>query len=435
LSTAAALREAGHRVRISDEHLREPRTARIVAETAAANPDLLLICQNDYNRKVEAPVLERLVAALRAALPDTPLAAFGRLDAAHARTALTEVPSLPAILYGEPEFSAVAFADGKHVGCMRRDGDEIVDSPPTSIDLDSLPFPAWDLVDIHDYGFSPHQEAGDTVYPILASRGCPFPCFYCEVRIRPGWITRSVDSILAELRWLRDEHGTRAVFFADPTFAVDRDWALELCRRLPAEGPPNLRWSCMSRTDRVDPELLQAMADAGCWNILFGIESLNPVALVAARKNMDPATVEPAIQAAKAAGIEVIASIMVGLPGDTPEGFEDTLQRVIAMQPDFAQFFVTQITPDVVPETGRLASEWEGSRYDFFGRVYLPDGFESAEQLAALRRRAFKRFYLRPAYVAHTARRLLRSGDVGAQLVRAARGGLLAARLVAGGRS
>lgn len=434
LSVAAALRAAGHAVTIADEHLSEPSTARIVAEAADANVDLVLICQNDYNRKIEPPVLERLTSALRRALPAERIAAFGRLDASHARAAMEQVPSLPTLLFGEPEFPCVAFANGDPgpPGSITR-GDGLRLRPAEPGDLDTLPPPAWDLLDIHDYGFSPHQEAADTVYPVLASRGCPFPCFYCEVRIRPGWRTRTVDSVLAELRHLRAEYGTRAVFFADPTFGVDRDWALELCRRLPGEVP-GLRWSCMSRTDRVDPELLQAMADAGCWNILYGIESLNPDALKAARKNLDPATVAPAVAAAKAAGIEVIASIMIGLPGDTPAGFENTLTRLIAMEPDFAQFFVTQITEDVAPETGALATEWEGSRYDFFGRVYLGEGFDDAAQLARLRREAFRRFYLRPAYVAATLKRMVRSGDLGPQLARAARGGLLAARLAAGER-
>ena len=436
LSTASALREAGHDVSIADEHLRDPNLARIVAETTAQDPDVLLVCQNDYNRKIESPVLDRLVRALRDALPQTPLAAYGRLDAKHARAALNDVPALDLILYGEPEFSAVAYVavpEAAVPGSVRR-GTPTVDTPPAPVDLNTLPFPAWDLVDIHNYGFSPHQEAADTVYPVLASRGCPFPCFYCEVRIRPGWIARSVDSVLAELRHLRDTQGTKAVFFADPTFGVDRDWALEFCRRLPEEGPSDLRWSCMSRTDRVDSELLDAMAAAGCWNILFGIESLNAVALDAASKNLDPATVAPAVEAAKAAGIEVIASIMIGLPGDTPTGFEDTLTRLIDMDPDFAQFFVTQITGDVAPDEGTLADAWDGSRYDFFGRVYLPDGFEDARQLADLRSEAFRRFYLRPGYIAQTARKMLRSGDFSAQLARAARGGLLAARLAAGER-
>jgi len=437
LSTAAALREAGHEVRVADEHLRDPATARIVAETAADEPDVVLVCQNDYNRKIEPPVLDRLVAGLRRALPEaTPVAAYGRLDGRHARAALRAVPSVDVVLYGEPELSAVAFAADPAAavpGSVRR-GDPVVDTPPARVELDALPFPAWDLVDIGDYGFSPHQETPHTVYPVLASRGCPFPCFYCEVRIRPGWIGRSVDSVLDELNHLRAVRGARAVFFADPTFGVDRGWTLELCRRLPEEGPADLRWSCMSRTDRVDPELLQAMAEAGCWNILFGVESLNPAALAGARKNLDPATVEPAIRAAREAGIEVIASIMVGLPGDTVAGFDDTLERLIAMGPDYAQFFVTQITPDAAPDPGALADGWDGSRYDFFGRVYVPDGFRSAEQLAELRRRAFRRFYLRPAYIAATTRRLLRSGEVGAQLARAARGGLLAARIAAGER-
>ena len=356
---------------------------------------------------------------------------------------MTRSPAIPGLLYGEPEFPAVDLADriagaqspAGLPGSVQRDAsDGLVDTPPGPVDLDSSPTPAWDLVRITDYGFSPHQTAADVVYPVLASRGCPFPCFYCEVRARPGWTARSVDSVLAELNELHARYGTRSVFLADPTFAVQRDWALEFCRRLPKEGPAGLRWSCMSRTDRVDPELLQAMADAGCWNILFGIESLNPTALKAASKALDPATVGPAIAAAQAAGLEVIASIMIGLPGDTPEGVRSTINQLIDLEPDFAQFFVVQIGEHEVPEGGRLVSDWDGSRYDFWGHVFAPDAFEGKDQLLALRRTAYRRFYLRPRYIRRRAGKMIRSGEIRSQLKRALQGGVLALRLAAGQR-
>jgi radical SAM superfamily enzyme YgiQ (UPF0313 family) len=433
---AAALRDAGHDVVLQDQTLRTCALERVVEDAVAARADVVLLVHNDYNREFSAEVLQGCAEALVAAGLD--VVGLGRLSRDAAQTAMERIPALPGLLFGEPEFSAVAFAndraaggDGRVPGSRWRDGAEV---PQAEVDLDDSPVPAWDLVDMERYGFSPHQQAGDLVYPILASRGCPYPCFWCEVRVRPNWATRSVDAVIDELNELHRRWGVTSVFVADPTFAIDRDWALEFCRRLPAEGPAGLRWSCMSRTDRVDLELLRSMKAAGCWSVLFGIESLNGEALAQSRKNLDPDTVGPAVAAAKAAGLETIVSVMIGLPGDSPRGFERTLSGLISMEPDFAQFFVVQIAKDEAPRGGRTLSDWDGSRFDFWGHVWAADAFESKEQLLALRRSAFRRFYLRPKYVGGRLSALLRSGEVGAQLARAARGGVLALRLARGER-
>ena len=176
------------------------------------------------------------------------------------------------------------------------------------------------------------------------------------------------------------------------------------------------------------------MAAAGCWNILFGVESLNPAALRAAQKALDPATVAPAIRAARRAGIETIASIMIGLPGDTPESFERTLDAIIEIDPDFAQFFVLQLDAEQAPAGGRFVSEWRGAKHDFWGRVYAADGFRDEAQLHALRRRAFRRFYLRPRYLRGRVRALLSAPHPAHEVGRVVRGGLLALKMAAGSR-
>ncbi|MEE2827788.1 MAG: radical SAM protein [Myxococcota bacterium] len=439
---AASLQRAGHAVSFTDLHLKSCSVEDLLQDLRWADPELLLVTHSDYNRELRPEVLEQIFSALAPELGPDRLWGFARLDAAHAVAAMEASPSMPGLLFGEPELAAVALvealSEGRSVtglpGTVQRQGEELEINPAEKADLDESPVPAWDLVDVRHYGFSPHQQAADAVYPVLASRGCPFPCFYCEVRARPSWTARSVDSVIGELQTLHERHGARSFFLADPTFAVERDWALEFCRRVKDEGPPGFRWSCMSRTDRVDPELLQAMASAGCWNILFGIESLNPEALEAASKNLDPATVGPAIRAAREAGLEVIASIMIGLPGDTPAGVESTLDKLIEMEPDFAQFFVVQIAENELPDGGRLVSDWDGSRYDFWGHVFAPDAFEGREQLLAIRRAAYRRFYLRPRYLRTRLGRMVRSGEFRPQLRRAVQGGVLALRLAVGQR-
>jgi len=437
---AAALRDGGHEVSITDQYGRTTDLGAVIAEARAKRPDLLLLLHSDYNRAHPTDVLEAVAGALVQGLPDTAVWGFGRLHEAAAKRAMERLPSLPGLLFDEPEFAAVELAAALAAGeepvglpaTVRRVEGELVATRATRRDLDDSPVPAWDLVDPRTYDASPHQSSDGVFFPVLASRGCPFPCFYCEVQARPPYRARSVGSVIAELNAVHERYGVDRVFLADPTFAVQRDWTLEFCRRVADEGPPGLRWCCMSRTDRVDKPLLQAMADAGCDNVLFGVESLDPAVLRATDKQLDPTTVGPAIRAAQEAGLEVIASIMIGLPTDTPAGFLRTLRQLIAMEPDFAQFFVVQIPGEEVPDGGACTTDWGGSRFDFWGRVYVPESFAGADHLAALRRQAFRRFYLRPGYVRGRVGRMLKGPRRRQQVARLARGASIIAKLAVG---
>jgi len=422
---AAALREAGHAPTVVDLHL-HPRPSPMAVQAAVkqADPDQIIVLHSDYNRQVAPETLAAVVALLKADRPDRPVALGGRLSLALARAALADAPQADGALVGEPEATAVAFAAGRPAGLLRRAADPAPAPPPPV----APPVPAWDLVRLADYGYAPHQSTAEPVVPVLASRGCPHPCFWCEVRDQGAYALRPVDEVLAELRVLMLRDGVRSVFFADPTFAVDPRWTEALLDGLAALPP--LRWSAMARPDHVHGAMLRRFRAAGCWSVLYGVESLNPAAQRAAGKGLSAAVVGEAIGAAKAAGLEVIASALVGLPGDDPAGFRTTVEQLITMGTDFAQFFTIRVPPHrALPAGARRTGALEGGRHDFTGQVVLSDGFRDAAQLEALRRWAFRRFYLRPSYVGGLLHRKLRDPDAAHQLARLARGGLLAARM------
>lgn len=435
---AAALREAGHSVRLIDEALRTTAFDQLPRDCARAEPDVVLVMQGDYNRAIQPAVLDHVLAGLREAMPDTPIFGVSRLREDAAVGALGSLPHLPGLVFGEPEFSAVALLEGLESndlgsvpGLALRIEHGIASTPQPPVDLDDSPVPAWDLLDLSDYGFRPHQGPDDVTWPVLASRGCPYSCFWCEVQARPNWLTRSPQVVVDEVAELHRRFGARTFFLADPLFGVRRSWVLDFCARLRDAVLP-IRWSCMTRTDHADPELMQAMADAGCINVLFGVESLNPYALERAGKALDPATVGPAIQAAQAAGLEAVVSVMIGLPGDTPGGVERTLDGVIAMEPDYAQFFVVQVPPAAKHPDGRLVGGWEGGRFDFPGHAFAPEAFGPEAQLRRLQRRAYRRFYLRPGYIGRRAGRIWQRGEAGVEARRLVRGAKLAVRMALG---
>jgi len=430
---AAALRRGGHAVSLIDAALLPGDLPELAAAAAREAPDVLLFAASDYNRAVAPEVLESCVVAVAAACPEAAVAGFGRLDAATASGLLAAVPSLPQLAFGEPDFTTVAMlsAGGAVPGVAIRAAEGIRSPDPLPVDLDASPVPAWDLIDLPVYGFRPHQSPDEITWPVLASRGCPYPCFWCEVRSRPAWTTRSPNVVVDEIVALQQEHGAQTFFLADPLFGLHREWVRAFCADLTRRAP-TARWTCMTRTDRVDEPTLRAMARAGCRNVLFGVESMSPAVLAASGKRLDPSTVAPALAAARKAGLESVVSLMVGLPGDDPPGFERTVEDVIALDPDFAQFFVVKVAPERAPDHGRVVGAGAGGRFEFPGSVFAADGFSSEQQLQSLQKAAWRRFYLRPRYVGGRMRHLAGAPDRRRQLGRLARGARLALRMAAG---
>lgn len=441
LLAAAALQRDGHGVAFRDHH-KGAWTPREVATTAAGNrPDLILLASSDDNRHVPPEAMGAVAGELRRALPGVPVVAVGRTNRNAAERMLAEIPALHGVTFGEPDEAAPALARALLVGeelpplpglVSRRPDGRVEVGPDPRPDPASWPVPAWDLAHPRQYPLSPHQQTADPTFPLLASRGCPWPCVYCETGAQPRWLARPVEAVIAELHTLRNRWGVRSIFFADANFVVDRKWTQRLMEAMRSEGPPGTRWSCMARTDRVTPDLLRAMAAAGCWEVLYGVESVNPTALRLSGKRLDPRCLEPAIRWAHEAGIEVIASAMIGLPGDTPQGVWETVDKLIELGPDYAQFFVVQLPGSEAPEGGRFVTGWEGGGRDFVGRVFAPEAFGGRAALLALRGRAYRRFYLRPGYFLMRGRKILDAPSPAAEVARLLRGARVLGKMAAG---
>ncbi len=171
------------------------------------------------------------------------------------------------IFNGEPEAAVMRLAQGEVPS-------GIVVSEQIN-DLDSLPFPRWDLV-TEDRGFkagikfSSRPVGGG--YPLLASRGCPEFCTYCPHRILAGYRARSIANIVC------DQVRRPYVIFRDPLFTEQRDRVMELCDEIERRGL-TLTFEAETRLDRLDLELLNRLYDAGFRAMSFGVESLDPAIL------------------------------------------------------------------------------------------------------------------------------------------------------------
>ncbi|MFH1490394.1 MAG: radical SAM protein [Pseudomonadota bacterium] len=204
-------------------------------------------------------------------------------------------------------------------------------------DLNALPFPAWDLLHLDRYkGLGKGLEGEDPFMVILGSRGCPNHCVFCASHIVHGkkFRCRSPQSIVDELTAFKSEYGIGQFDFADDTMTVFEDRILELCSLI-RKKQLDIRWDCNARVNTVNMKMLRAMKAAGCVRINFGVESGDPEILKRAKKGFTIDQIKKAHQMARDAGLRIMSFFMLGLPGETAETIERTLDLFHALPTDY----------------------------------------------------------------------------------------------------
>ena len=191
-------------------------------------------------------------------------------------------------------------------------------------DLDTIPFPARHLLPtqgMNIFAYKQRYWEGETTC-LLTMRGCPYKCAFCTAggeRVR----YRSVDNVIAEIEHVIDTYGIREFRLSDDTFTLNRERLLEL---LPRMKECNIFWRASVRARPLDPGLLELMADSGCVELSYGIESGDQRVLDRVNKGVTLEQSETAMKWSKEAGITVRALMIAGLPGETPESAYKTIE-------------------------------------------------------------------------------------------------------------
>lgn len=265
---------------------------------------------------------------------------------------------LPEDTVKEPYFDIVVRGEGEYtmlevVECLEKekslhevkgitfkDKGEIYHNPsrPLIENLDSLPFPARDL--IYEKEKYPHQAFGY----ILTSRGCPYECIFCsspkiwgrKVRFR------SPEKVVAEIEEVVRDFKTRTFRINDDTFTVNKKRVLEICDLL-IEKNLGITWQCDTRVNLLTRDLCKRMKEAGCVQFNLGVESGNPEVLSFTKKGITLDQARNAIKMTKDAGILALAYFMIGFPDETCEQIQDTIAFMEEVKPDFSVFSI--VTP------------------------------------------------------------------------------------------
>lgn len=285
-----------------------------------------------------------------------------------------------------------------------REGVIVSSSAPSVVeDLDSIPLPARHLLaPLAAYHPTPASLRRLPLAHIMSSRGCPSRCRFCDRAVFGDRVReRSVDNVMAEVEQVLGL-GAREIRFFDDTFTLNRARLLTLCQELRRLKPP-LPWTCLTRVNCVDIELLEAMASAGCWQVLFGLESGDDRVLASLGKGTTVAQNRRAVELARQAGLRVRADFLVGSPHETPESLQATLDIACELEIDFAHFNKFVPFPGTLFHDELLA---QGHRFDFEASstldhdalVYVPPALDAAEYQRFLDR-SYRRFYFRPQYL------------------------------------
>jgi len=275
-------------------------------------------------------------------------------------------------------------------------------------DLDSLPFPRWDLVTEdrkRRLGIKWSSRPVGGGFPLLASRGCPEFCTYCPHRILAGYRVRSIANIADELERLCDIQKRPYVIFRDPLFSEQRDRCLELCDAILSRGL-RLTFEAETRLDRLDVELLDRLYEAGFRAMSFGVEATDPATLKkSGRRPIPQAHQRQIIDHCRKKGIVTAAFYVLGFLQETWESIAATIDYSTQLGSTVAQFKILTPYPGT-PLFKRLEphiteTDWE--QFDGFTPTFTHGTLSQAE-LKYLLGAAYARFYMRPSYLANYLR-------------------------------
>lgn len=395
---AAVAEKAGFEAKIVDYS----QGGDFEADLREFQPDFLLV-------NIATPTFKTDIEALTIAkeiCPNVVTIGKGAAFLTIAQDVMYFAKDLDFIIYGEPEETLreliIGVAPYRILGLYYRDDLRVkfTGARPFNENLDELPFPARHLVDNNIYR---RPDTGEVQAVIKVSRGCPYHCFFCLATPVSGAKVRkrSPQNIVDEIKECVEKYHIRNFLFWSDIFNVDKKWVMELCQLIIDNGL-DIVWSANTRADTADEEMAEMMYKAGCRLVSIGVESGSQEMLNHIGKKITLDEVRVTVKIFKKYGIRIYNYFVIGLPWETEDTIEDTIDFAIELDSDFISFYTA--TP--LPGTKFYAYAKENNLIDSntsFKNAYFYPAVNThhltKEQVFALHKKALKRFYLRPSYI------------------------------------
>lgn len=418
LMLGSVLRKSGHRVRIIDSTAQIIGDKETLEEIKKFQPDIVGFTG------VTPSILKavKMASMVKELYPSIPILIGGPHFTAIPEKTLMDYPVFNYGVVGEGEITIVELVDAlasnrkpsNVPGVAYRENGRIRFNPPRPpiMNLDSLPFPAWELLDDFPSKYHPalfkYKRLPST--HIVSSRGCPHKCIFCDTSVFSRRVRfHSPEYMLEMVNFLVKHYKIKEVVFEDDQFLVKQERVAEICEGF-LNAKFDIAWSCSGRVDSVnDLALLKLMKGSGCWQINYGIESANQKILDFAKKAITIEQVEKAVSLTRKAGILAKGYFIFGLPFETEKTMKNSIR--FAKQIPLADVSVFMLTPfpgsrmyDIAEQYGTIENDFD--KMNVLNVVFVPKGL-SKEKLLYFQRRFMKEFYLRPRILANYIKRLV----------------------------
>ncbi|MDD5440387.1 MAG: radical SAM protein, partial [Candidatus Omnitrophica bacterium] len=379
--------------------------ADVIARIKTGKPDIVVSLTGIESIATDLAVID----LLKRNTPGVTFAAFGYYPTIFAEEILKKT-SLDMILRNEPEESFSTYLTARMEGsdvakvkgvALRDAAGRIIANPDERIsDLDKLPFADYSLVRGKKYG---EMLLGGPLGVIQSSRGCPFQCTYCITTHGRKAFFKTAGRVVEEIKNLAGQ-GIHFCRFIDDTFNVDKQRVRDICEGIIREKV-KMTWSCLSRVDTLDEDVLRLMKKSGCVRVYVGIESYSQKVIDYFKKGYRCSEINDRLQLIRKAGLESAGFVIVGSPYDDYNDYTETLFGVLGSPLDFL------IATKLVPYPGTPLFEKEKDKIIFELMPYRSTFMHevSSGEVIRLEKEIYRRFYFRPRQMMRLLKVFMRS--------------------------
>lgn len=343
---AAYLRKKNIDVKIFDGEL-QPKFKKLKKLIVTFQPDFIGLSVYTYQQKAAAKTAQKI----KKEFPKIKIIIGGAQVTCEPSKTLKNCAAYDYGLLGEGEeafYKLLTAVNQKKFrprikGLVYRCNKEIVIIPGQyNLAVDSLPFPAWDLFPLEQYRNIPYYHqclSAREFISVHTGRGCPFQCAFCFHTTGYRARLRSIHNLIQELNWLRRNYPVKYINFTDDTFCLNKKRLIQLCEYfLRNRQPKPIAWRCNTRVDTLDENLLDLMQQAGCNSIFLGLESGSQRILDSINKGYVLSEYKDVFKLIKQKKITLVASFIIGLPGEKISDFIKTVKLALSIPLDVAFF-------------------------------------------------------------------------------------------------
>lgn len=415
---AAVLEKDNHNVSIIDSLATNQTQEDFLSDVLNFNPDIIVIESSTASLKIDISISKILKKLTRSKIIFT-----GPHVSARPEDVLNE--EIDFCIIGEYEYALRELAKGieqnsdieKITGIAFYKNGDLINTGRRELisNLDELPFPAFHLVDMKKY-YTPFSR----VYPaaeVITSRGCPFKCIFClwpQVLYNSSGVRfRSAKNVVDEIEILHKKYGNNGIYFNDDTFTISKKHVLGICEEMKKRNL-TLPWACFGHIKNLinAEDLLQRMKESGCRLIKFGIESGSQKILNNIKKEITLEQIKEVVRLVKKAGIGVHCAFLIGLPGETRETVEETVNLSRELKLNSLVFAIATPYPgtkfyEMAEKKGWIeVSDWTKYDGNLFPVIHtdgltnkeIKEAFEYAKSIYAVKRLKNPQYILKYFY-------------------------------------